>query len=143
MAILWYFWVLVPWSDFPSVQGFYSHPWSQVDEENQDGRALLPGAWPADRGICRDLLCICTGLHSVYIWFQAVLKRLYPTLENNFPLVCVCDVMYDVPYFPPVRWSVHPFVTFSTHPPMCVCPFVHLSVRHVFDPRQKKACVAC
>ena len=74
----------------------------------------------------------------------------YPTLENNFPLVCACVIFI-------LHLSVRPFVTFSTHPPMCVCPFVRLSrfrptplcvfvrllVRHVFYPRQKKACIMC
>ena len=47
----------------------------------------------------------------------------YPTLENNFPCVsmsvCVCVT----------------FITFSTHPPMCVCPFVRSS--H-FQPSPKR-----
>ena len=72
---------------------------------------------------------------------------LYPTLENNFPLVrpsvpifshCVfvrssVRHVFDPPAY--VRLSVrHVF-----DPPAYVC----LSVCHIFDPRQKKACVAC
>ena len=43
-------------------------------------------------------------------------------------------------YFQSSRLSVCPFVTFSTHPPMWVCPFVRLSS---LRPSPKKACIAC
>ena len=74
----------------------------------------------------------------------------YPNLESNFPSVRP-SIRLSVPFFT-VGSSVRPFVTFLTHPPMCVCPFVRLSrfrptclcvfvrlsVCHIFDPRQKK-----
>ena len=38
---------------------------------------------------------------------------------------------------------VRPFVRLSRFRPTCLCVFVLLSVRHIFDPRKKKACIAC
>ena len=51
---------------------------------------------------------------------------LYPSLENNFPSVRPS----------PFLLCVRPFITFSTHPPMCVCPFVRSSS---FRPLPKKS----
>ena len=90
-----------------------------------------------------------TGLLKASV--QAVFD-INPTLENNFPSVSpsvpifiLCEFIrssvrhvFDPPTY--VRLSVHPFVTFLTHPPMCVCMFVPLSR---FRPSPKKACIAC
>ena len=58
-------------------------------------------------------------------WVHSLLGLLVPYLRKQLS-ICMYDDD-DVPFFPLVRSSVCLFVTFLTHPPVCVCPFVRSS----------------
>ena len=77
-------------------------------------------------------------------------RRGFPAMDSfTHVRYCFTGALLILPYKTTFRVCVRvsrfycAFVRSSRFRPTCLCVFVRLSVRHVFDPRQKKACVAC